>query len=161
MKYTFSTFRSILDQTASISLILCLMLIIEIAVRIAPTLNSFLLSYDVNEIIDIVDDLRAGNPPCNWPAAILLETALGFIPPTKPANFLSRGTQTDVECSDSIIYSEIVHEQSVLIVNEANVSTPYEIELGEMNTEIVSSTDSESFHASDTWRDSSDMILLQ
>lgn len=135
------------------------MLIIEIAVRIAPTLNSFLLSYDVNEFIDIVDDLRAGNPPCNWPAAILLEAALGMIPPTEPAHFVSIGTQTDMMCSDSIIYPEIAHEQSVLIINEANVSTPYEIEIGEMNTEIVSSIDSESFHASDTWRDSSDMIL--
>jgi hypothetical protein len=135
------------------------MLIIEIAVRIAPTLNSFLLSYDVNEFIDIVDELRAGNPPCHWPAAILLEAALGMIPPTKPAHFVSIGTQTDMVCSDSIIYSEMVHEQSVLIVDEGHVSTPYELEIGEMNTEIVSSTDSESFHASDTWRDSSDMIL--
>lgn len=134
---------------------------VEVVVRISPTLNSFLLSYDVNEFIDLVDELRAGNPPRNWPAAILLEAALGMIPPTKPAHFVSVGTQTDMEFSDSIIYSEIVHEQPVLIVNEVNASTPYEIEIGEMNTEIVSSTDSESFHASDTWRDSSDMILLQ
>lgn len=136
----------------------------EVIVRIAPTMNSFLLSYNVNEFIDFIDDLRSGNPPCNWPVAILLESALSMIPSRtiKTTLCVSIGTQTEINNSSSIINSEAVFEQSITIDDSRQnvLVASYGIEIGE-NTEIVSSTDSESFHASDTWRDSSDMILLQ
>ena len=136
----------------------------EVTVRIAPTMNSFLLSYDVNEFIDFVDDLRSGNPPCNWPAAVFLESALSMIPSRtiKAPLRVSIGTQTEINNSGSTINSVAVFEQSITIDDSRQnaLVASYGIEIGE-NTEIVSSTDSESFHASDTWRDSSDMILLQ
>ena len=140
------------------------MLIMEVIVRIAPTMNSILLSYDVNEFIDFIDDLRSGNPPCNWPAAILLESAISMISSRtiKTTLCVSIGTQTEINNSSSTIIPEAVFEQSITIDDSRQnvLVASYGIELGE-NTEIVSSTDSESFHASDTWRDSSDMILLQ
>ena len=75
---------------------------------------------------------------------------------------MSIGTQTEIYNSSSTIIPEAVFEQSITINDSRQnvLVASYGLELGE-NTEIVSSTDSESFHASDTWRDSSDMILLQ